>query len=473
MSRKSFVGAAIALSVCCTSTAMATNGMNLEGYGAKSHAMGGAGMAYDTGNSAVMNNPATLGYMKEGTEEIGIGIRGLHPSVELSYGGANDKSEATAFYMPSLSYMRKDGRITWGAAVLSQGGMGTDYGNDSPLFAYGFSMDGSTVPLSGGTIRSEVGVGRVMFPFAYELSKETTVGVTADFVWASMDLQMDLDGSHFANMMNNVGGSVGGSMAATLQSMMASSQITDINYARFDFSNGSPFMGKAIGYGTGFKLGLTQKLSDGITFGASYHTKTSLSDLESSSAKIAFAGTMGTTPSAFAQELTGTIKVHDFEWPATAAAGLAVKASPKLMFVGDVKFIDWSDVMDKFSMSFTADNTTANSVYAGKTMDVTMTQNWDDQFVYSLGMQYMATDRLALRGGASFSTNPVPDQYLNPLFPAIVKNHYSCGFGYKVNDDTKVGAAFSWAPEVITSNADTMVISHGQTNWSLNFVHNI
>ena len=43
--------------------AFATNGMNLEGYGSKSMAMGGAGMAYDTGNSAVMNNPATLGFM--------------------------------------------------------------------------------------------------------------------------------------------------------------------------------------------------------------------------------------------------------------------------------------------------------------------------------------------------------------------------------------------------------------------------
>jgi len=82
MIRKTLSGAVIALSLTGASTALATNGMNLEGYGAKSHAMGGAGMAYDTGNSAVMNNPATLGMMKEGTEEIGLGIRGMHPEVQ-------------------------------------------------------------------------------------------------------------------------------------------------------------------------------------------------------------------------------------------------------------------------------------------------------------------------------------------------------------------------------------------------------
>ncbi|WP_371414661.1 hypothetical protein [Chlorobaculum sp. 24CR] len=88
--------------------AFATNGMNLEGYGAKSMAMGGTGSAYDTGNSAVMNNPATLGFMKEGESEIGFGIRGLHPNIKLENGGASDKSDATSFFMPSMSYMRRD-----------------------------------------------------------------------------------------------------------------------------------------------------------------------------------------------------------------------------------------------------------------------------------------------------------------------------------------------------------------------------
>lgn len=38
-------------------SAVATNGMNLEGYGPIATAMGGSGMAYDNGNAAMMNIP--------------------------------------------------------------------------------------------------------------------------------------------------------------------------------------------------------------------------------------------------------------------------------------------------------------------------------------------------------------------------------------------------------------------------------
>jgi len=454
MFRKTLSGAVIALSLTGASTALATNGMNLEGYGAKSHAMGGAGMAYDTGNSAVMNNPATLAMMKEGTEEIGIGIRGLHPEVQSDYGAWSDHSSATAFYMPSLSYLRRDGDITWGAAVLSQGGMGTDYGDDSPLFAGGMSDASGQIYMSGKDIRSEVGVGRVMFPISYNLTDNTTIGASADFVWASMDLQMDMDGAHFSQM------ETGGSMLPTVTA-------GTLDYIRYDYSNGTPFIGKAVGYGSGFKLGFTHKVSKLLTIGGTYHSQTMMTDLESSNASITVVNTAGT------QDVSGKIKVNDFEWPATFAAGFALNPSDRLMIAADVKFVDWSSVMDKFSTTFIADDDGSNGDYAGQTLDMNMKQDWKDQTVYSVGVEYKASKNLALRGGASFSTNPVPDTYLHPLFPAIIKNHYTCGFGYRLSESNRMGMAYSWAPKVTETNGDGMVISHSQSNWSLNFVHNL
>jgi long-chain fatty acid transport protein len=414
-----------------------------------------------------MNNPATLGFMKEGTSEIGIGVRGLHPDVELTYGPVSDKSEATAFYMPSLSYMRRDGRITWGAAILSQGGMGTDYGNDSPLFAGGRSMGGSPVFMSGEDIRTEVGVGRLMFPVAYKLSEDTTIGASFDVVMASMDLQMDMDGQHFGQMFN--GGFVTGRMAQSMGGMLGTA-ITDINYTRFDFSNNSPWIGKAVGFGTGLKIGFTHSLSRQVSIGASYHSQTKLSDLETSKATLSFAGT-GPAFTGGPVSVNGKIKVRDFEWPATFAAGIAFKPSDKFMIAGDVKFIDWSSVMKKFSTTFIAD--ASDPYFPGQELNVDMTQNWDDQTVWSIGVQYMATSKLALRAGASFSTNPVPDEYLKPLFPAITTDHYTCGFGYKLTEKSNIAGAFSWAPEVKATNGDQMVISHSQMNWSLNYTHTL
>lgn len=465
MIRKTACSVAALFVFAGASNAFATNGMNLEGYGSKSMSMGGTGSAYDTGNSAVMNNPTTLGFMKDGTSEIGFGLRGLHPDVEIANGGMRDRSSATAFYMPSMSYMRRDGRITWGAALLAQGGMGTDYGDDSPLFAGGRSMTGSSILMSGEDIRSEVGVGRIMFPVAYQVNEKTTLGFSFDVVLASMDLQMDMDGQHFGQLLQSNGGSISGSMRDTMDYMFSHAMMNDLYYARFDFSNDSPWQGQAKGFGTGLKFGVTHQFSKKLTVGASFHSQTRLSDLEYDKAKLSFAGDTGT------QTVTGKIKVRNFEWPATIAAGVAYNPSDKLMIAGDVKIIDWSAVMDSFSTRFTADN--ANPNFAGQTLDVTMMQDWDDQAVWSLGVQYKATRKLALRAGASFSTNPVPDEYLNPLFPAITTDHYTCGFGYRVSDVSSVAAAFSYVPEVRATNNDQVVIAHSQMNWSLNYTHEL
>lgn len=348
--------------------------------------------------------------------------------------------------------------------------MGTDYGNDSPLFQRGKSMGGADIFMSGKDIRSEVGVGRIMFPVAYNLTDKTTLGASFDVVIASMDLQMDMDGQHFAGLMGGNGGSVSGSMRTSLESMMGPGGITDINYARFDFSNDSPWIGKAVGFGTGLKFGFTHQFSKVVTIGASYHTQTKLADLETNKATLSFAGS-GAAFGAGPVSVTGKIKVRNFEWPATFAAGISVKPSDKWLIAGDVKYIDWSSVMENFEMTFIADD--SNPAFAGQNLDVTMKQEWKDQTIWSVGVQYKATDKLALRAGASFSTNPVPDQYLNPLFPAITTNHYTCGFGYRVNDATSVAAAFSWAPRVTATNGDQTVISHSQTNWALNLTHRL
>ena len=473
MVKKSRIGTAFLLVLLSgSSTAFATNGMNLEGYGAKSHALGGASMAFDTGNSAVMNNPSTLGMMKDGANEFGFGVRGLHPDVSLKYGSISDTSAGNAYYMPSLSYTRKDGSIAWGVAMLAQGGMGTEYGTDSPLFQGGYSFGNNPIAMSGKEIRSEVSAGRVMFPVAWNISKNTTIGGSFDLLWTSMDVQMDMDGAHFRGMTMGQGGSVSGSMYNTLGGLMAGGSVTDINYVRFDFSNNNPLIGEAIGYGTGAKFGLTHRLSKNLTVGGSYHTRSRLSDLETSKTTLSFAGT-GTAFPSNPVSVTGTLKVKDFEWPSVLAAGFAFYPDKRWMIVGDVKYMDWATAMKKFTMSFVADNTVANSAFAGETLDVEMKQEWKDQTIFSVGVQYKATDRLALRAGANLSTNPVPDTYLNPLFPAITKNHYTGGFGYRLTDKSSLSTALAVVPKVSATNADGIVMSHSQLNWSLNYAHSL
>ncbi|MBF0585977.1 outer membrane protein transport protein [Prosthecochloris sp. N3] len=476
MKKRHFSIVAMAIMCAVPAVAQATNGMNLEGYGAKAHALGGTGMAYDTGNSAVMINPATLAFMDEGVQRVGIGLRGLHPHVSSEYAGRITTSGGDSYYMPSISYMRRDGKISWGVALLAQGGMGTEYGESSPLFsmglpasAYGAGGEVSAedyVMLSGEDIRSEVSMGRVMFPAAYDISERTSLGWSLDLVWASMDVLMDVDGYTFAGFTQGVGGTVNGSMAPLLAGM------GDVNYARFAFSNDNEFTGEADGYGWGVKAGIMHKLTDQVTIGVSYHSQTHITDLETSRASVAFAvpdGDGGPT----VRTLNGTVTVKDFEWPETMAAGIAIAPDDRWLFALDLKLLNWSAVMKDFTMEFTASDDASNGMFAGQDVTVSMDQEWDDQLVIALGAQYRASNLLSLRAGANFGSNPVPETFLNPLFPAVVTTHYSCGFGCRLGEGHTIGGAIVFAPDVTETSAQGVRIEHGQTNWSFNYSYTL
>ncbi len=173
--------------------------------------MGGASMAYDNGTAAMMNNPATLGLMPEGNRlDVAIGFLGPHVKAKDDATGESSTSSGNAYYMPALGWVQKSGQMTYGLGLFSQGGMGSEYSADSFL-----------AQKSGEKVRTELGIGRVLVPFAYQVNKDLSIAATADFVWASLDLKMALSGAQFGDMVAGLGGSqtygtASGSMVNTL-----------------------------------------------------------------------------------------------------------------------------------------------------------------------------------------------------------------------------------------------------------------
>lgn len=388
--------------------AAATNGMNLEAYGAKAGGMGGASFAYENGNSAMMNNPATLGLRQDGAN-LGLGLTLLMPDVKtITPMGSTAASDGDKYWMPSISYIRKNGAFTYGVGMLAQGGMGTEYGS---------SLSGSpTMPF-----RSEVGFGRLMFPLAFNVNPNLIVAGQIDYVWAGMDVQMSPDGTNYVS-----------------------------------FSNNNDFTGAATGNGWAFKLGVHYKVSDAISVGATYHSKTDISDLEGS-------GTLNGYDAKF--------KVIDFQWPETYGVGMAWQATPEFMLATDVKFIGWKDSMKDFRLS-------AN--VGGMTMPFPpLPQNWKDQTVIMIGGQYMLRPGLALRFGYNHASNPVPDSTLNPLFPATIESHYTLGLGWNIGGGHSVAGSVAIAPKVTRTNPNMFpdgsgdylpgTTSHSQTTLRVNY----
>lgn len=447
--------------------AFATNGMNLSGYGPEAHAMGGASMAYDNGTAATMNNPATLGLMKEGSR-VDVAMGGLFPDVTAKAPTMPDaKSDATAFYMPAIGYATKVGQFTYGVGVFSQGGMGTEYA--------------ASTFMAAGTpekVRSEVGVGRFIVPLAYQMDDKVTIGGSLDFVWAGMDVKMGLTGAQFLDMVSSFGGtqtygSASGALVNTLGAGFtpggacgASACLSALNWARIDFSNDSAFTGQAKGNGFAFKLGGTYKVSPQLTLGAAFHSKTSLGDLSAPGASMSMSVTGVGVGGTATVPVTGIVSVHNFQWPQTIAFGMAFQATDELMVVADYKNIGWKAVMKNFSMTFTSDTLQANPIaqgfgMGGQSVDMTLNQNWDDQNVFQVGAAYKINPELTVRAGVNIANNPVPDKYMNPLFPAIAKSNLSAGFGYKVSQQSSIDASFAMVPKTSATNGSGVTVDFG------------
>lgn len=143
---------------------------------------------------------------------------------------------------------------------------------------------GTEFPDDAGNM-SQVGVGRVIFPVAYDVNDKLVVGGSLDLVWAGMDVQF-----------NNFG---------------------------IDFQDGSDYTGKAKGYGAAAKLGFVYRLNERLNLGGVWQSAGNLTDLED-----------------------GGWKVKGFDMPALVALGLAWQASDRLMLAADLKNVFWSDSMN-------------------------------------------------------------------------------------------------------------------------------
>ncbi len=436
-------------------SAYATNGMLMEGYGPESTAMGGTAMAFDHGAAAMVANPATLGLFKQGESRLDLSLGNLRPDVSttvpIDQAGNTMKADSSgdSYLMPAGGWVTRNGAFAYGFGVFSQGGMGTEYDANSV-------MQGA---------RSEVGVGAALIPISYSVNQQLSVATTLEYVWGGMDLIMGMPigdlanptAGTFADFANPNSGKLG-SATGTLVQGLGSQPLPANAQAVFNFSNDDDFSGKANGAGYGARFGVLYQLSPVLSVGGAYQTKTAMDDWEGSGSMAIVMPNNGPG----SMTIPGTFKIKDFQFPATFTLGMAYQLNQWLL-AADISQIMWSDSMDKFNMTFTADASVPN--FGGASADITMKQEWDDQTVLKLGAAYTVNPQLTLRGGLNLANNPVPDAYLNPLFPAIIENHYTAGFTYAFNSNHSIGASLAIAPEVKQTNSQTGVqATHAQTN---------
>lgn len=243
--------------------------------------------------------------------------------------------------------------------------------------------------------------------------------------------------AYAVNKRFTVGGSIdavwaGMDLVADLMPLVPGKEIS--------FTDDSDYTGEAKGYSVAGKIGFTYQIADTFTVGGVYQTASNLPDLKD-----------------------GAWKVEGFDMPPVLGLGFAWQAAPNLMVVVDVKDVMWDSSMNTVTIRHSSG------------MAVPFQQDWDDQIVAALGLSYRFNKALTGRVGYNYGKNPIPDEFVNYLWPAIVESHYTAGFGYVFNPAAEVNFGLSVAPEVrvVGTGAQNagMVIEHSQVNWQLMYSH--
>jgi len=189
--RKTIKLALAASMVLGATSAFATNGTALIGYGAKSRAMGGTGVAQFQGAESGFNNPALIGYAK-GTE-VSIGGTYFAPDVSVDIAGFGPAdgtydSTASASMIPAVSMATKvNDSFAWGLALYGVGGMGVDYRDDNQGAvtggAPGDGLGGSGLP----TTNDNLLLMRFSVPLTYTIA-DFAVGVSPVIEYGALSM---------------------------------------------------------------------------------------------------------------------------------------------------------------------------------------------------------------------------------------------------------------------------------------------
>src|SRR5947209_16219384 len=109
------------------------------------------------------------------------------------------------------------------------------------------------------------------------------------------------------------------------------------------------------------------------------------------------------------------------KFPPQLILGVSTKAIPRWTINADIEWEGWKTV-GSIPKSF--DGTASALNQRGL-------RNWKNSYVFRLGAEYAATDRLALRGGFFYDQTPIPDNTFDPTIPNADLYALTIGAGYK------------------------------------------
>lgn len=390
----------------------ATNGYMLIGFGAKSRAMGGTGVANNNGAMAAAFNPATM--IDSGTRfdigaELFVPPRAVtHQSGILGY--TDEQSNHDLFMIPSMGLTYEwNEKMNVGFAFIGAG-LKTEY-NQSATSDSCNSVNSGQIPNYSVcpptfydpnitvTPSPEAGVELMQMQFipsiAYKVHKNHTLG-------ASLVIGYQIFRAEGLQAFEDLGFTA------------SSGNMTDMGWER--------------SLGGGYRLGwLGSFVDDKLRVGVNYSSRVWMEKFERYENLFAEQG--------------------DFDIPENYSIGVAYDFTPKWTAAFDIQQVNYSDVRsvanpgpavtapitgNLFELCPGSDKTSCKlGGYNG------LGFGWTDQTIYKLGVDWTVNEKWNARAGWNYGESPIPeDQVLfNMLAPATPEHHLTLGGGYFFTED--------------------------------------
>lgn len=338
MFNRLLVKTTLAAAVAIPVTAQATNADHLLGVTAMQWGMGGAIIAAPLDSAIIFSNPA--GIAELGIEEARFDLSPgfFNPRREVN---GNESDSEWAFLPSGSAAFNVNDRVFLGFGMAAQSGFGVDFSDVAPM------------PGNQPVVTTK-GFFRLSPSAAYRVNDRL---------------------------------SIGGSINIGFQSLALSNTM-------FTFPQNQQF-------GFGISLGAVYHINNQFQLGASWISKTNMSDHE-----------YNTVDGKFSVQL---------DVPQKITVGMAYKPSDSLLMELDVKWINFSDTMDSLAIG-------RPPGYVG-TVPPALMLGWDDQTVIAFGLQKSVNDKTQLRMGVNYGASPIEaddvDNNIGSL--AITEWHLSLG----------------------------------------------
>ena len=402
---------AVTAALVAPTIAQATNGYFLIGFGPKSRAMGGTGVAYNMGGMAAAFNPATL---VDSEDEFSIGGELFYPPRAIYHdsstlGQTNERSRKDWFLIPSMGGAYKwNDDITLGFAFIGAG-LQTSYLQTQ----YNSTCINSADPSACATVFNaalpatgpggEAGVEMVQMQMLPSLSYK-------------------IDDTH----------SVGFTFVIGAQYFRAEglSDFIELGYTSNNptkGANGVTDEGWDYSFGAGIRLGWLGKYMDGdLNVGVNYSSRVYMSEFERYTNLFAEQG--------------------DFDIPENYSVGVAYKVRSDVTVAFDVQRIMFHDVDSVGNTGPLANDPSTFFPLCPVGTDTTpcltggdkgMGFGWTNQTVYKLGVDWKYNEKFNFQAGINYGKSPILEKEVlfNMLAPATPELHVTVGATYVFSPD--------------------------------------